>query len=566
MLGKTILENIAKLFTASTAPQGVVIYGIDLGTTYSAVAYMDENGNAQIIPNSENDRITPSVVYFDEDDNVIVGKVAKESAKLDSARSIDFIKRQMSSNWTYTVDGHSYSPEEISAFILKRLAEDAAKTGNHKVQNVVITVPAYFGDKERARTRTAGELAGLNVIEILDEPVAAALNYSINADVKGKNVLVYDLGGGTFDVTVVNFGKNPDKNEISIICTEGNHRLGGKDWDDRIINYYLLQFHLQTGSDMSVPVDPDVMTELRQNAETDKKVLSAKNSVKRKITIEGKKSIVELTREKFEELTADLLNQTLILTDKVIRQAGEKGYPKLDTLILVGGSSRMPQIKEAIAVKFHLTPGQNLIDFDVDEAVAKGAARAGEIKLLSYLVQDKAKKPLNELPPEEQKKIVSQVAGITGKSEKDIYALPDLKKVATKSYGIKVSKSGTEIIRNLIVKQTPVPAAGKEDFVTSKANSRKLNLTVYINDESVPDIALESGEQLGSIVFPLDGTLPAGSPVEVTFTLDEEGALCLTGFDKTKGSKIEAVFHSSGIMTEQEKDAAKVNLSQKNVE
>ncbi|GHT30481.1 molecular chaperone DnaK [Planctomycetales bacterium] len=569
MSEKNVIGNIAKLFSASPShrPQGVIIYGIDLGTTYSAVAYIDENGKAQIIPNSEDDRLTPSVVYFDENSNVIVGKLAGEAAKTDPSRVVEFVKRQMSGNWTFTADGRTYSPEEISAFILKRLAEDAAKTGEHEVKNVVITVPAYFGDKERTRTRIAGELAGLNVIEILDEPVAAALNYGLNTDdVKGKNILVYDLGGGTFDATVVNFGENPDKNEISVICTEGNHQLGGKDWDDRIVNYYLLEFHLHTGSTMSVAVDPDVMLELRQNAEIDKKVLSVKSNIKRKVAIEGKKTIVELTRDKFEELTADLLNQTLMLTDKVIKQANEKGYKTLDALILVGGSSRMPQIKEAIAARYHLTPGKNLVEFDIDEAVAKGAARAGEIKLLSYLVADKAKKPLDELPPEEQKKVVSQVAVITGKSKEEISTLPTLKKIATKSYGIKAAKGGNDIIRNLIIKQTPVPAAGWEEFITQSANSRKLNLVVYINDESEQDTELKTSEQLGSIVFPLDGTLPAGAPIGVTFTLDEEGSLYLTGFDKTKGNKIEAVFRSNGIMSEGEKDAAKANLDNKKIE
>ncbi|GHT25582.1 molecular chaperone DnaK [Planctomycetales bacterium] len=569
MSEKNVIGNIAKLFSASPShrPQGVIIYGIDLGTTYSAVAYIDENGKAQIIPNSEDDRLTPSVVYFDENSNVIVGKLAGEAAKTDPSRVVEFVKRQMSGNWTFTADGRTYSPEEISAFILKRLAEDAAKTGEHEVKNVVITVPAYFGDKERTRTRIAGELAGLNVIEILDEPVAAALNYGLNTDdVRGKNILVYDLGGGTFDATVVNFGENPDKNEISVICTEGNHQLGGKDWDDRIVNYYLLEFHLHTGSTMSVAVDPDVMLELRQNAEIDKKVLSVKSNIKRKVAIEGKKTIVELTRDKFEELTADLLNQTLMLTDKVIKQANEKGYKTLDALILVGGSSRMPQIKEAIAARYHLTPGKNLVEFDIDEAVAKGAARAGEIKLLSYLVADKAKKPLDELPPEEQKKVVSQVAVITGKSKEEISTLPTLKKIATKSYGIKAAKGGNDIIRNLIIKQTPVPAAGWEEFITQSANSRKLNLVVYINDESEQDTELKTSEQLGSIVFPLDGTLPAGAPIGVTFTLDEEGSLYLTGFDKTKGNKIEAVFRSNGIMSEGEKDAAKANLDNKKIE
>jgi molecular chaperone DnaK (HSP70) len=270
-----------KGFTMSDIPKR--IYGIDLGTTYSAIAFIDVYGKAQIITNSENDRVTPSVVFFESSENIIVGKTAKESAK----------------------------------------------TGEHEVKDVVITCPAYFGDLERERTRTAGELAGLNVIEILDEPVAAAINYGLNAASKGKNVIVYDLGGGTFDVTVVSIGNDPDKNEISIVCTEGNHQLGGKDWDDRIVQHYVAEFQSQTGSSADILSDPETAYDLRFNAETDKKTLTTKENIKRKVAFDGEKAIVELSRDKFDELTVDLTEQTLALTDKVIEQAKEKELARL---------------------------------------------------------------------------------------------------------------------------------------------------------------------------------------------------------------------------------------------
>ena len=247
------------------------VYGIDLGTTYSAIAYVNEYGKPEIITNSDNERVTPSVVYFESLQNPVVGKIAKESAKTDPDRVVDFVKRQMSNpDWTFELDGESFRPELISSLILKRLAGDANKSGNHEVKDVVITCPAYFGDLERSRTRQAGELAGLNVVEILDEPVAAAIYYGLNVpDSKGKNIIVYDLGGGTFDVTVVRIGSDPDKNEIDIICTEGDHMLGGKDWDDAIFNYYDEQFREETGSDANLKEDNETAYDLRLAAESD---------------------------------------------------------------------------------------------------------------------------------------------------------------------------------------------------------------------------------------------------------------------------------------------------------
>ncbi|MDR1290790.1 MAG: Hsp70 family protein [Planctomycetaceae bacterium] len=536
------------------------IYGIDLGTTYSAIAFIDEFGKSQIITNSDNLRITPSVVYFESADNIIVGSIAKESAKTDPSRVVDFVKRQMSDKeWTFPIEGKEYKPEEISAFILRRLAGDAEKTGEHQVKDVVITCPAYFGDLERERTRTAGELAGLNVIEILDEPVAAAINFGLNADSKGKNVIVYDLGGGTFDVTVVNVGSDPDKNEISIVCTEGNHQLGGKDWDDRIVQHYVAEFLSQTSSSADLLADQETAYDLRFSAETDKKTLSTKSSVKRKVTFEGEKAVVELTREKFDELTMDLLDQTLVLTDKVLEQATAKGVTKIDTYLLVGGSTRMPQIKEKVAAKYGLTLGENLVEFDVDEAVAKGAAKAGEVNVLTGAITEKTGgKTFDELTATEQKEAIYELAVSTGKTEEEVKTAVSttLKKVATKSYGIRALKNGQPVVRNLIIKQTPVPTKGSQVFGTAGPNADEIDLAVFVNNEAEDDAVIEVCEELGQAMFPLDGTLPAKSPIEITFELSDQGELTLTGLDKTHGKKITANFKSDGVMTEEEKAKA----------
>ena len=542
------------------------VYGIDLGTTYSAIAFIDEYGKAQVITNSDNDRVTPSVVFFESEDNIIVGKIAKESAKTDPDRVVDFVKRQMSDkDWTFTVDDKAYKPEEISAFILKRLAGDAEKTGEHKVEDVVITCPAYFGELERERTRTAGKLAGLNVVEILDEPVAAAINYGLNDDAKGKNVIVYDLGGGTFDVTVVKIGDNPDKNEISIVCTEGNHQLGGKDWDDRVVNHYVVEFQSQTGSGENILADSETAYDLRINAETDKKTLTNKEKAVRRVHYEGDKANVDLYREKFDELTEDLLEQTFALTDKVLEEAKERGIAQFHAFLLVGGSTRMKQIKEKVTVRYGESLGIMPVEFDVDEAVAKGAAKSGEIKIITgkveeaiYAIAQEQGKDVETLS--EHDKAAIEEEALTIVAEEGGYELAVvqtanntvLKKVATKSYGIQALKNGEPIVCNLIIKQTPVPCEGSQIFGTAGPNADEIDLQVFTNDESERDASLDMCLELGQAVFLLDGNLPAKAPIEITFQLDEQGSLTLVGLDQTHGKSITAQFQADGVMTAEE--------------
>ena len=551
------------------------IYGIDLGTTYSAIAFIDEYGKAQVITNSDNERVTPSVVFFESEENIVVGKIAKESAKTDPGSVADFVKRQMSDkDWTFEVGGKSYKPEEISALILKRLAGDAEKTGEHKVEDVVITCPAYFGDLERERTRTAGVLAGLNVIEILDEPVAAAINYGLNDDAKGKNVIVYDLGGGTFDVTVVKIGNDPDKNEISIVCTEGNHQLGGKDWDDRIVNHYVAEFQSQSGSGADILSDLETAYDLRSYAETDKKTLTNKEKVLRRINYEGDKVNVELQRTKFDELTEDLLEQTFVLTDKVLEEAKARGITAIHAFLLVGGSTRMKQIKEKVIARYGESLGITPVEFDVDEAVAKGAAKSGEIKTITGKVEsaiyDIAKEQgmdVDRLSDAEKDRIRTEAE--TQVAEEGGYELAvvqtatktELRKVATKSYGIRVLKNDREVVCNLIIKQTPVPTEGCQTFGTAGPNADEIDLVVFTNDESEGDASLEMCLELGRAVFPLDGNLPTKAPIEITFQLDEQGSLTLVGLDKTHGKTITAHFKSDGVMSADEVAARSKELA-----
>ncbi|MDR1925073.1 MAG: Hsp70 family protein [Planctomycetaceae bacterium] len=547
------------------------IYGIDLGTTYSAIAYIDEYGKAAIIPNSDNERITPSVVFFESKDCIPVGKIAKGSKETDPDRVVDFVKRQMSNkDWTFSVDDQNYKPEKISSYILDRLAKDANKTAGHEVKDVVITCPAYFGDFERQRTRDAGEIAGLNVIAILDEPVAAALYYGLNADNKGKTIIVYDLGGGTFDVTVVKIG---DDGSVEVVCTEGDHQLGGYDWDQRIIEYFVQEFQSQTGSSANPLDDPEVAAELRLLAEEVKQALSVKGSMKKPIKCDGERANVELTREKFDELTSDLLEKTITLTDQVLKQANVK----VDTYLLVGGSTRMPQVRDKLCAKYGLTLGKDLIDPgpDVDEMVAKGAAQFGAssvtIKYATELINKyfpDGNADFAKLSKQEQEKVIEEVAEKIGETKENVrkkYVLdgkgfkPIFRTVASKSYGIRARKSetGEMVVFNLIKKQTQLPVSIAEGFSTLSDNATCLELVVFLNNEISDDVHEEKSEKLGETEFPLDGNLPAGSPIEIIFNLDEQGKLILTGIDKTYGKQITADFKSDGVMTEEEKQEAK---------
>ena len=281
------------------------VVGIDLGTTFSVIAHVDEYGQPEIIPNAESDRITPSVTLFEED-LVTVGKIAKQNARAVPEQIVEFAKREMGkSKETFfrTFNDKSYSPEELSALILTKLKQDAEAYLNTEVTDAVITVPAYFRDGEREATRNAGKIAGLNVLQILNEPTAAALAYGIDQIGTDQNVFVFDLGGGTFDVTIMNVSES----NIQMLATNGDHRLGGKDWDDKIISYVAEMFEVEHGEN---PLqDLHAYQDLQLDAIAAKESLSRREKVRIVCGYNGKTTYVELTREKFEELTTELLER-----------------------------------------------------------------------------------------------------------------------------------------------------------------------------------------------------------------------------------------------------------------
>ncbi|GHT46539.1 hypothetical protein FACS189454_07830 [Planctomycetales bacterium] len=347
------------------------VIGIDLGTTFFAVATIDEHGRAVVLRNSEGRNITPSVITF-APDSIKFGAEAKSIQADGDTNVASFFKRRMGdADYVLEFFGKEYNSQDLSALLLKKLKEDAELVLGQKVAKAVITVPAYFDACQWTATVQAGKIAGLNVIAIISEPVAAAINYGLNADTKGQNIIVYDLGGGTFDVTVVRIGEDLDKTKI--VVTDGDHQLGGYNWNEKIINYCQEQCNELTGCKVE---DPEELGKLQVDAEEKKMQLSQENRVFFVIQADSGKVKFELTREQFDEMTSDLLEQTFVLTDKLLADAEKHGITKFDAFLLVGGATLMPQVaakvKEKYAAKLGIAEPVYL-----DYAVARGAAVYG---------------------------------------------------------------------------------------------------------------------------------------------------------------------------------------------
>ena len=412
------------------------VVGIDLGTTFSAIAHIDEYGQPEIIPNAESDRITPSVVMF-EDDLVTVGKIAKQNARAVPEQIVEFVKREMGkSKETFfrNFDDKNYSPEELSALILTKLKQDAEAYLNAEITDAVITVPAYFRDAEREATRNAGKIAGLNVLQVLNEPTAAALAYGIDQLGTDQNVFVFDLGGGTFDATLMKVSQST----IQMLATNGDHKLGGKDWDDKIITYVAEMFEIEHGEN---PLqDLHTYQDLQLNAIGAKESLSRREKARIVCGYNGKTTRVELTREKFQELTAALLERCRVLCDIVLAE-GNTTWTDIDTVLLVGGSTRMPMVQEMLAIISGKKINPN--EINPDEAVALGAAIQGTLRQISE--EDAATADMSAA-------VIEQFIGPDGAPKVTVTD------GATHNLGLVVLNAAREpIIHVMIPKMTPVP-------------------------------------------------------------------------------------------------------------
>lgn len=485
--------------------------GIDLGTTFSAIAILNNIGKAEIVPNAEGERITPSAIYFDDADSSIirVGIEAVNSRHLNSERSVRWIKRHMGdADYHLSVDGKEWTPRELSSLILKKLKQDAG-IENGEITDVVISVPAHFDEARRKATMDAGTLAGLNVIGIVNEPVAAALYYATTHDVTGR-VLVYDLGGGTFDITMLDI-KGRD---IQIVCSQGDHALGGIDFDKKILEMFEQGYRDKTGSELISCGEERAKYE--DEAEDAKKTLSRRDVVKKMLYGQAGSMRFEISRQQFEEAIEPLISRTDILVEVILEEAGCKAGD-VSKVILAGGSTRMPIVRKRLEQKFGFSPE---IAVNVDECVALGAAiQAGLTKL-------------NDKPDE-----VS--AGISS-GLKDV----KLKDVCNHSYGTicapKDQETGRYVIENRIIlpKNTPLPCEKSQQFYTMADGQKELEVTITQGEDTDADYV----NKIAMEVFKLPAGRPAGRPIKVTYSYDTNQRMHCRFEDEESGKILEVDF------------------------
>jgi molecular chaperone DnaK len=543
--------------------QETIVFGIDLGTTYSCIAYVDEYGKPEVVTNEEGERITPSVVWFESANESVVGKVAKESAVLYPTKVVQMVKRHMGEeNWDFEVDGLHFTAEEISAYILRKLAKDTEAQLGHPVRDVVITCPAYFGIAEREATANAGKIAGLNVREVINEPTAAAIVYGLQNE-QDQVVLVYDLGGGTFDITVIDINSGT----ITVVATGGDHNLGGRDWDGAIVEYLAQQWMSETGS-LDDPISSEeTLQDLWLRAESAKRTLSAKQETNVPVTHAGQRKGIVLTRDKFNELTNNFLERTIDFTKSTIEAAKSRGYTHFDQILLVGGSTRMSQVQERLKAEFSIP----LKVHDPDESVAKGAAIYAQKLMLDQKIQYKIAEltgkqvdsvdasQVSEQVMERAQQEVARDAGLKiGMVKK--YTEMEVNNVASHSFGIIAidSRIKAEVIFNLVRVNQPIPANQSRTFQTLEAGQREAELKVMENGyetETVNDIT--AGEEIGNAILLLPPGMPINTPVEITFELNREGRLHVIGRQPISGAIIETTIQTKRGMTEDEVEQAR---------
>ena len=561
------------------------VYGIDLGTTYSVISTLDDNGMPEVIANQdEGSDLLASAVYFQDGADPVVGEIAKNQKDFEPDRVVEFVKRFIGKPDapTYEFNGIKYDPITISSLILKRMKAYADAQG-HDVKNVVITCPAYFGNDEKAATKQAGIIAGLNVLNIVHEPTAAALNYCVREFKENRKIMVYDLGGGTFDITLFDFSVDDDgKALIDVIRTGGNDRLGGIDWDARMFDYMCQKYAFENGTEVS-DMDDELRATIRAQVEQAKKDLSTLK--KKSYTIKDgdrDRTRIELTRQEFEELTQDLVQQTMDFVHQLLSDV-DFTPDDVDVVLLVGGSTLMPMIKNAVEAVF---PGKVRVE-QPNLAVAKGAALSAALEWIERIatIQDKVSKG-KQITPEDMDSLgvsqdgtdaadaATQLRGLLDQPLPDLPPVAPPKDKLTRSLGPAVFVSDDSyMIDNLLFIGDEIPAEAESVYGTRVENAPEIVVNVYENvsedrvnkhitpcfdangDPQYTDPELKV-KRIGEVHLQLPPNSPQGAPIRVVFRSSTIG-LEVTATNVETGESAKTVIESDVLYSEDDLKKAK---------
>lgn len=498
--------------------------GIDLGTTYSCVSYVDDSGVLRIVDNLEGEQTTPSVVFFDPDGSAVVGSTARSEGAMNPECLCERVKNFMgNADYRFMANGAEYSAAAVSTLILKKLITDAESAIGDEIDGAVITCPAYFGEEARNATKLAGESVtlsngnNLKVLKILDEPTAAAIAYAYSRkEDMDKTVLIYDLGGGTFDCTVMKLKLHGDERSVQVITTGGDHQLGGKDWDARFTELVRSKFCAETGNDEEeMKNDVESIAWFSENIEGAKKKLTSRESTALTPSFNGQKQKIDVTRQEFEEATAQELEKTISLVNEMLAVKG-MSMNDIDEIILVGGSTYMPQVSKKLEQEY----GKPIAQYEPNKAVAMGAALVGNEFKFSTEGGNGALTPDGGM-----------VVGGTVFYEN-----------VTKSYGVRYYDNGQEKVLNLVLKDSPKPAHGDSQslislvFSTDPTPIDSLDILVLESDSLERKIDRDiCNEIYVEEPIKLDGPVPGNNPVSIEMDIDNNGILTLKLKDLTSG-------------------------------
>ena len=540
------------------------IFGIDLGTTYSCIAYVNDAGKTEVVPNADGDLTTPSVVYFEDSETVIVGKAAKEELKMNPDRVISLVKRSMGEPDAQFsgITAAPLTPQEVSSHILRKLVQDAQDYTRQPepIKDVVITCPAYFGFAQKEATRQAGEIAGLNVRYVIPEPTAAAIFYGMTEDPKStQTVLVYDLGGGTFDVTVIEV---KDGN-IEVICVDGDHNLGGANWDEDVATWLAEKFSEEHGTKTTqLMASDETWQEILGSAEDAKRSLTSKAKCATRITHGTDRFRIELARDQFDEITSARLENTVMLTKNVLEKARAKGRSRIDKILLVGGSTYMPQVQARLKKEFSSIPDIGLLD--PNQAVAKGAAVFG----YKCFLDDEVMKRVAEQTGGDVSGVVATAVpeGVRERAEASVAVEQGLQltqmqsltrktvqNVTSKSFGvIAVDEARREHVHNLIVANAKVPTEATQKFTTVDGGNGVAVVCMENTLDQPGYVAKEDSTEIGRAELTFARPLPKGSPLEFRFALAADGLLSVHASDLTTGGEVDIEIQTTALLSAEE--------------